>query len=235
MNGFIGEFFGTMILILIGVGCSASVNLKRNYAHGSGWWFVCASWGLAVTMGVYVAGFLGSQGHLNPAVTIPYALFGLFPWKQVLPYLAGQFLGAFVGATLFVIQYYPQFKATKTEKEGNSVGIFATRPAIKSPLFNFLSEVIATFAFVFILLNLGNFTTGMKPFIVGLLITVIGTGLGSTTGFALNPARDWSPRLAYTILPVPNKSSAEWWYAWVPMIGPLAGGVLACAIETAIA
>lgn len=235
MNGFSGEFFGTMILILIGCGCSASVNLKKNYARGSSWWFVCASWGLAVTMGVYVAGFLGSQGHLNPAVTIPFAVFGLFPWHQVLPYLAGQFLGAFVGATLVVIQYYPQFAATKSAQEGNIVGIFATRPAIKSPLFNFLSEVIATFAFIFILVNLGNFTVGIKPFIVGLVITVIGTGLGSTTGFALNPARDWSPRLVYTILPVPHKTAAEWWYAWVPMCGPLAGGLLACAIESLIA
>ena len=234
MNGFNGEFFGTLILILIGGGCSASVNLKRNYAHASGWWFVCVSWGLAVTMGVYVAGRLGSAGHLNPAVTIPYAICGLFPWRQVLPYLAGQFLGAFVGAALVIVFYYPQFKATKTDKEGNSVGIFATRPAIRAAFFNFFSEVVATFAFIFILLNLGNFTTGMKPFIVGLVITVIGTGLGSTTGFALNPARDWSPRLAYTILPVPNKSSAEWWYAWVPMVGPLTGGLLACLLETAL-
>ncbi|WP_242363391.1 MIP/aquaporin family protein [Limosilactobacillus antri] len=234
MNGFSGEFFGTMILILIGCGCSASVNLKRNYATGSGWWFVCASWGLAVTMGVYVAGFLGSQGHLNPAVTIPFAVFGLFPWHQVLPYLAGQFLGAFAGAALVVVQYHPQFAVTKPDA-GNSVGIFATRPAIKAPLFNFLSEVIATFAFIFILLNLGNFTVGIKPFIVGLVITVIGTGLGSTTGFALNPARDWSPRFAYTILPVPNKAAAEWSYAWVPMCGPLAGGLLACALESMVA
>lgn len=234
MNGFSGEFFGTLILILIGCGCSASVNLKKNYATGSNWWFVCASWGLAVTMGVYVAGFLGSQGHLNPAVTIPFAIYGLFPWHQVLPYLAGQFLGAFVGAVLVVIQYYPQFAATKS-REGNTVGIFATRPAIKSPLFNFLSEVIATFAFIFILLNLGNFTVGIKPFIVGLVITVIGTGLGSTTGFALNPARDWSPRFAYTVLPVPNKAGAEWWYAWVPICGPLFGGLLACALENMVA
>lgn len=231
MNGFIGEFFGTFILILVGGGCSAAINLKKNYAYGSGWWYVCISWGLAVTMGVYVAGHLGSQGHLNPAVTIPYALFGLFPWKLVIPYLLGQFLGAFAGACLVVVQYYPQFKATKTVATGNSIAIFATRPAIKSPLFNFLSELIATFAFVFILLNLGNFTTGIKPFVVGLLIAVVGTGLGPTTGFAMNPARDWSPRLAYTILPVPNKGPAEWSYAWVPMCGPLVGGILACLVE----
>lgn len=175
----------------------------------------------------------GSLGHLNPAVTIPFAIFGLFPWSNVIPYLLGQFLGAFVGAVLVIIQFYPQFKATPNE-EGNNVGIFATRPAINSPIFNFFSEVIATFAFIFILLNLGNFTQGLKPFIVGMVIAVVGTCLGTTTGFALNPARDWSPRLAYTILPVPNKGASEWWYAWVPMCGPIVGGLLACALQTAL-
>lgn len=233
MHGFIGEFFGTAILILLGAGSGAGVNLKKTYAKGSDWTFVCFAWGMAVTMGVYVAGLLGSQGHLNPAVTIPYAMFGLFPWHDVVPYLLGQFLGAFVGAALVMIEFGAHFKETKSD-EGNSVGIFATAPAIKSPLFNFLSETIATFAFVFILLNLGDFTTGLKPFIVGMLIFVIGAGLGTTTGFAINPARDWAPRFAYTILPVPNKGSANWGYAWVPMFGPLLGGIIATAIEVAV-
>ena len=158
----------------------------------------------------------------------------LFPWSNVIPYLLGQFLGAFVGAVLVIIQFYPQFKATPNEEEGNNVGIFATRPAINNPIFNFFSEVIATFAFIFILLNLGNFTQGLKPFIVGMVIAVVGTCLGTTTGFALNPARDWSPRLAYTILPIPNKGVSEWWYAWVPMCGPIVGGLLACALQTAL-
>lgn len=231
MHGFLGEFFGTMILIILGCGSCASVNLKQSYGRGGNWWYISISWGLAVTMGVYVAGFLGSQGHLNPAVTIPYAIFGLFSWRSVLPYLSGQFLGAFVGAIIVIIHFYPQFKVTRTAKEGNTVGIFATCPAIPSSLFNFLSELIATFAFIFILLNLGDFTSGLKPLMVGLVITVVGTALGSTTGFALNPARDWSPRLAYTILPVPNKGKSEWSYAWVPMVGPLAGGLLACWVE----
>ena len=112
MNGFSGEFFGTLILILIGCGCSASVNLKKNYATGSNWWFVCASWGLAVTMGVYVAGFLGSQGHLNPAVTIPFAIYGLFPWHHVLPYLAGPFLGSLVCSVFVVFHYFLQLPLT---------------------------------------------------------------------------------------------------------------------------
>jgi len=231
MNGFIGEFFGTLILILLGTGTGAGINLKKTYATGSNWAFVSIAWGMAVTMGVYVAGMLGSDGHLNPAVTIGFAAFGFFPWAQVMPYLAGQFLGAFVGAAIAIFQFYPHFKATPDEAAGNSVGIFATRPAIKNPFFNFVSEVVATWAFIFILLNMGDFTQGLKPFMVGILIMTIGMCLGSTTGFAINPARDWSPRLAYTILPVPNGGSAEWNYAWVPMFGPLLGGLLAAGLQ----
>lgn len=231
MSGFWGEFFGTAVLIVLGVGCGAGVNLKGNYAHGQNWTFISLAWGMAVTFGVFVAGQFGSLGHLNPAVTIGFAAFGFFPWHEVVPYLLGQFLGAFVGAAIVIIQYYPHFQATKTVNEGNTVGIFSTMPAIKNSLFNFLSEVIATFVFIFTLLNLGNFTQGLKPVIVGLLIMVVGQALGGTTGFALNPARDWGPRLAYTILPVPNRSSAHWEYAWVPMFGPLCGGLLASGLQ----
>ncbi|ULQ48599.1 MIP/aquaporin family protein [Liquorilactobacillus nagelii] len=231
MSGFWGEFFGTAVLIVLGVGCGAGVNLKGNYAHGQNWTFISLAWGMAVTFGVFVAGQFGSLGHLNPAVTIGFAAFGFFPWHEVVPYLLGQFFGAFVGAAIVIIQYYPHFQATKTVNEGNTVGIFSTMPAIKNSLFNFLSEVIATFVFIFTLLNLGNFTQGLKPVIVGLLIMVVGQALGGTTGFALNPARDWGPRLAYTILPVPNRSSAHWEYAWVPMLGPLCGGLLASGLQ----
>ncbi|MCI1633893.1 MAG: aquaporin family protein [Liquorilactobacillus nagelii] len=231
MSGFWGEFFGTAVLIVLGVGCGAGVNLKGNYAHGQNWTFISLAWGMAVTFGVFVAGQFGSLGHLNPAVTIGFAAFGFFPWHEVVPYLLGQFLGAFVGAAIVIIQYYPHFQVTKTVNEGNTVGIFSTMPAIKNSLFNFLSEVIATFVFIFTLLNLGNFTQGLKPVIVGLLIMVVGQALGGTTGFALNPARDWGPRLAYTILPVPNRSSAHWEYAWVPMLGPLCGGLLASGLQ----
>lgn len=186
---------------------------------------------MAVTFGVYVAGNFGSQGHLNPAVTLGFAAFGFFPIKSVLPYLLGQFLGAFVGAAIVIIHYAPHFQAAKSSAEGNSVGIFATGPAIKNPLFNFLSEMIATFTFIFCLLNLGDFTKGLKPLIVGLLIMVVGQALGGTTGFALNPARDFAPRLAYAILPVPNKGDANWGYAWVPVLGPIAGGLAAAFLQ----
>ncbi|RVU70673.1 MULTISPECIES: MIP/aquaporin family protein [Lactobacillus] len=231
MSGFIGEFFGTMVLIVLGVGCGAAINLKKSYAKGSNWMFVALAWGMAVTFGVYVAAHLGSEGHLNPAVTLGFACFGFFPWQEVLPYLLGQFLGAFVGAAIVIVQYYPHFRVTTPPEEGNQVGIFATEPAIRNGVFNFLSEMIATFIFVFTLLNLGDFDKGLKPIAVGLLIMVVGQALGGTTGFALNPARDWSPRLAYTILPVPNKSGADWAYAWVPMVGPIVGGILAGGLQ----
>ncbi|MGF7436912.1 MIP/aquaporin family protein [Lentilactobacillus senioris] len=234
MNGFIGEFFGTMVLIIFGTATGAGVNLKKTYGNNAGWLLICLAWGMAVTMGVYVAAAFGAQGHLNPAVTVSYAVFGMFPWHDVLPYVLGQFLGAFVGATLAIFQFIPHFKATKGEAEGNSVGIFATRPAIASPLYNLISEVVTTFVFIFVLLNLGDFTTGLKPFIVGMLIMVLGVSLGTTTGFAINPARDWGPRLAYTIWPIPNKSGAEWSYAWVPMVGPMLGGFLAAGLQSII-
>ncbi|MGX4702797.1 MIP/aquaporin family protein [Lactobacillus gasseri] len=234
MSGFLGEFLGTMVLIVLGTGCGAAINLKKSYAKGESWLYVSLAWGMAVTFGVYVAANFGSQGHLNPAVTIGFACFGFFPWSQVLPYLAGQFLGAFVGALLVMVQYYPHFKASKNAEEGNSVGIFATGPAIKNNVFNFLSETIATFIFVFALLNLGDFDKGLKPLAVGLLIMVVGQALGGTTGFALNPARDWGPRFAYTIMPVPNKGGANWAYAWVPMFGPLAGGIIAAALQAVL-
>ncbi len=234
MHGFIGEFFGTMILTAIGCGVGAGINLKGTFSRGQNWLFVSLGWGLGITFGVYVAGTLGSKGFINPAITLGTAICGLFPWSQVLPYLIGEFLGAFVGAALVLIQYYPHFKASKDKADGNSVGIFATAPAIDSPVFNFFSELIASFIFIFTLLDLGNFTQGLKPLIVGLIITAIGMALGGTTGFAVNPARDWGPRLAYTILPVPNKGTANWKYAWVPMVGPIVGGILAAGLRVAL-
>lgn len=235
MAGFMGELIGTAVLILFGVGTMADVNLKHAYARGTNWLLVTIAWGLAVAFGVYAAGQLGSDGHLNPAVTIGFACFGFFPWGQVLPYLAGQFLGAFIGAALVIVHYWPHFKATTSVDDGNKVGIFATAPAINDPFMNFLSEVIATFAFVFVLLNLGDFTQGLKPLVVGALITMVGLALGGTTGFALNPARDLAPRLAYAWLPVPHKGPADLAYSWVPLLGPTIGGILASGLQTLVA
>lgn len=234
MTGFIGEFFGTMIMIVFGIGAGAAMNLKHSYAQKSNWLFISIAWGLAITFGVYVAGSLGSEGHLNPAVTLAFALFKHFPLSKVGTYILAQVLGAFVGSVLVIIQYSPHFKASKTAEDGNHVGIFGTGPAIDNPIFNLLSETISTFIFIFTLLNLGDFTKGIKPLICGLLVMVLAMALGGTTGLALNPARDWMPRLAYTIVPIPHKGSANWKYAWVPLIGPTLGALIAAGLDNLV-
>ncbi|ATO43130.1 aquaporin [Loigolactobacillus coryniformis subsp. torquens DSM 20004 = KCTC 3535] len=230
MDAYLGEFVGTMILVILGAGAGASINLNKAYAKGQGWLYVAFAWGMAVAFGVYVAASFGAPGHLNPAFTIAAAISGMIKWSQVVGFIIAQMLGAFVGAAIVVIHFYPHFKASKSEAEGNTVGIFATKPAINSPVFNFLSEVIATFTFTYITFNLGNFTEGLKPFIVGFVIFAIGASLGSTTGYALNPARDWGPRFAYTVLPIPHKTAAHWEYAWVPMCGPIVGAAIAALL-----
>lgn len=227
MEAYLGEFVGTMVLILFGAGVNAATNLDHALAKGTGgrWIMVTFAWGLGVTFGVYTAGFMGAPGHLNPAVTFGAAIGGTFPWADVVPYIIAQILGAMVGAWIVMIHYYPHFDATAPE-DGNSVGIFATGPAIENTTFNFLSEVIATAVFILALNTLGDFTQGLQPFIVGLLIVAIGLSFGSTTGYAINPARDFGPRLAWTIFPVPNKTDANWGYAWIPIVGPMLGAAI---------
>lgn len=156
MDAYLGEFVGTMILVILGAGAGASINLNKAYAKGQGWLYVAFAWGMAVAFGVYVAASFGAPGHLNPAFTIAAAISGMIKWSQVVGFIIAQMLGAFVGAAIVVIHFYPHFKASKSEAEGNTVGIFATKPAINSPVFNFLSEVIATFTFTYITFNLGN-------------------------------------------------------------------------------
>ncbi|MFD1319254.1 MIP/aquaporin family protein [Loigolactobacillus zhaoyuanensis] len=230
MHTYLGEFVGTMILIILGAGAGASINLNKTYAKGQGWLYVAFAWGMAVAFGVYVAAAFGAPGHLNPAFTIAAAIAGMIKWSQVFGFIVAQMLGAFVGAAIVVLHFYPHFKASKNEEAGNTVGIFATKPAINNPVFNLLSEIIATFTFTFITFNLGDFTNGLKPFIVGFVIFAVGASLGSTTGYALNPARDWGPRFAYTILPIPHKTAAHWEYAWVPLCGPIIGAVVAALL-----
>ncbi|MDO4911970.1 MAG: MIP/aquaporin family protein [Lactobacillus sp.] len=227
MHGFIGEFMGTFTLIALGVGTGAEVNLKRTEGCHSNWNFITFTWGLAFAFAIYVAGSFGSEAHLNPAVTIAFALYNKLPANDVLPYLAGQFLGAFCGAAAAAIHYWQHFKATKTKEDGNVVGIFATGPAIYSPINNLMNEIFDTFILVFVLLNLGKFTVGLQPLIIGLMVMMIGNSLGGTTGFSMNPARDLMPRLAYTILPIPNKTDANWGYAWIASVGPMIGAIIA--------
>lgn len=221
----LGEFIGTLVLVLLGDGVVAAVSLKKSKAEGSGWIAISLGWGLAVTLGIYCSAFL-SPAHLNPAVTLGMAIAGVFNWSYVVPYMIAQILGAIVGAVIVWINYYPHWQETKDSKA--ILGVFATGPAIRNYPMNFISEFIGTFVLVFALLAFtrGKFTQGLNPIVVGLLITAIGFSLGGTTGYAINPARDLGPRIAHQILPIANKGDSDWSYSWVPILGPLAGGAI---------
>jgi len=179
---------------------------------------------MAVTFAIYVAGPI-SGAHINPAVTIGLASIGAFPWANVPIYIAGQLIGAFVGATLCWLAYYPHWEIT--EDQGAKLGIFATGPAIPHTPANFLCEFLGTAFLVFILLGLGanEFTQGLNPLVVGFYILAIGLSLGGPTGYAINPARDLGPRIAHALLPIAGKGDSDWKYAWIPIVAPICGGV----------
>lgn len=229
----LGEFIGTMILVLLGDGVVAAVSLKKSKAEGAGWIAISLGWGLAVTIGIYCSAFL-SPAHLNPAVTVGMAIAGVFPWSSVISYIIAQILGAFVGAVLVWINYYPHWQ--ETDDPATILGVFATGPAIRNYLMNFISEFIGTFVLVFALLAFtrGKFTEGLNPIVVGFLIMSIGFSLGGTTGYAINPARDLGPRLAHQILPITNKGDSDWSYSWVPILGPLVGGIVGALLYNLI-
>jgi glycerol uptake facilitator protein len=226
-EAFVAEMIGTMILILLGDGVVAGVLLNKSKAFAGGWIVITLAWGLAVMMGVTVSGPY-SGAHLNPAVTLGLAIVGKTPWDQVPMYLIAQFLGAFIGATLVFLHYYPHW--AETEDPGLKLAVFSTGPAIRSPLWNLVSEIIGTFVLVFVILTFGANTASLGPLAVALLIVVIGLSLGGTTGYAINPARDLGPRIMHAVLPIPGKGSSDWEYAWIPVAGPLIGGAVAAFI-----
>lgn len=224
MTPFIGEILGTMILIIFGGGVVAGVVLKRSKAEASGWIVISFGWGLGVAMAIYAVGQF-SGAHLNPAITIGLAVIGEFPWTKVPVYLLGQMMGAFIGAVVVWLHYYPHWEAT--EDQGAKLAVFCTDPAIPHTPANLMSEIIGSFILVLGVLAIGanDFTEGLNPLIVGLLILAIGLSLGGTTGYAINPARDLGPRLAHFFLPIAGKGSSNWKYAWIPVAGPLIGGI----------
>ncbi|MCK1994196.1 aquaporin family protein [Peribacillus muralis] len=233
MTPFWGELVGTMILILFGAGIGAGSTLKGSYAKDAGWIVITIAWGLAVTMGVFAVGSI-SGAHLNPAVTVAFAMIGEVAWSDVPVYIAAQMIGAILGATLVFLHYLPHWKAT--EDPSAKLGVFATAPAIPHTFSNLLSEMIGTFILILGLLFIGanNFTEGLNPFAVGLLIVVIGMSLGGTTGYAINPARDLGPRIAHFLLPIPGKGNSNWGYSWIPVVGPIVGGSLGAVCYNAI-
>lgn len=228
------EFIGTFVLVLLGCGVVACVSLRKSKGEGAGWVVVTLAWGLAVMCGVLIAGpYTGA--HLNPAVTLGLAAAGKFPWEYVLPYIVSQIAGGILGAVIVYVFYKDHFDATA--KAETKLGVFATIPAIKNYRRNMICEIVGTFILVLVILFMGDKenssevglgSVGALP--VALLVVVIGMSLGGTTGYAINPARDLGPRIAHAILPIKGKGSSQWSYSWVPIVGPLLGGVLAALL-----
>jgi glycerol uptake facilitator protein len=235
MQAYIGEFIGTMILIILGDGVVAGVLLRNSKAENSGWIVITFGWGMAVAIAVYCVGQF-SGAHINPAVTIGFAVTGQLPLADVIPYIIAQFLGAFVGAVIVWLAYLPHW--AETEDEGLKLGVFCTAPAIYNTPANVITEIIGTFVLVFgvsgIVANAGAVSgqaatvigSGILPLTVGLLVLGIGLSLGGPTGYAINPARDLGPRIAHAVLPIAGKGGNDWGYAWIPVVGPIIGGIL---------
>ncbi len=233
MPEFLAEVIGTMILIILGGGVVGGVVLKKSKAEDAGWVVITIGWGLGVTMGVYAVGsFTGA--HINPAVTLGFAAAGEFPWSKVPMYISAQMIGAFIGAVVVFLNYLPHWKETKDQ--GAKLAVFSTDPAVRSPFSNLVSEIIGTFILLMGLMFIGanEFTEGLNPLIVGLLIVAIGMSLGGATGYAINPARDLGPRIAHALLPIPGKGGSDWKYSWVPIVGPILGGVYGAVFYRAI-
>jgi glycerol uptake facilitator protein len=248
---FVAEILGTMILILLGDGVVANVLLKGTKGQNSGWIVITWAWGMAVFAGIVVAGGF-SGAHMNPAVTLGVFIVDVlnggnatFGADLLVLYWIAQFIGAFIGATLVFLHYYPHWAGT--EDQGLKLAVFCTAPAIRHPVWNLVSEIIGTFVLLFVGLGMGGVvlkavapaTVGVAAgpaleiggaFGWGLLVLVIGLSLGGTTGYAINPARDLGPRIMHAILPIPGKGGSDWEYSWIPVVGPLIGGALGAIV-----
>lgn len=236
MNVYLAEFIGTALLILLGNGVVANVVLKGTKGNNSGWIVITTAWALAVFVGVVVAGPY-SGAHLNPAVTLGLAIGKGFSWALVPFYIVAQLAGAMTGSFLVWLIYKDHFDAT--DDQGLKAAPFATAPAIRNMSSNLISEIIGTFVLIFVIFYFTDASMGTKETVtpiglgsvgaipVAFLIWVIGLALGGTTGYAINPARDLGPRIIHSLIPMKGKGSSDWSYAWVPIVGPIIGSVLA--------
>lgn len=234
MTPFVAEIIGTAILILLGGGVVANVALAKTIGNNSGWIVITTGWALAVYVAVVIAGPY-SGAHINPAVTVALAVAGKFPWADVPMYILAQLIGAMLGATTVWLTYKSHFEATDDADAKKAV--FCTAPAIRNRFTNIFSEAIGTFVLLFTILYFTDATMNDAETVIGLgslgalpvafLVWSIGLSLGGTTGYAINPARDLGPRIMHALLPIKDKASSDWSYAWIPVFAPLLGGVLA--------
>ena len=230
LTAFLGEFIGTMMLLILGNGVVANVVLTKTKGHNSGWIVIAFGWAIAVFVGVFCAAGL-SKAHLNPAVTIAFAAAGELDWSIVPVYIAAQFAGAMIGTAIVWIAYRQHFEQTA---DGNlKLAVFCTAPNISGPLYNVATEAIGTFVLVFAVFRLAaptNSLGALDALPVGLLVLGIGLSLGGPTGYAINPARDLGPRIMHFILPISQKRDSNWSYSWIPVIGPIIGGLIAAFV-----
>ena len=230
---FFGELLGTMTMMILGDGVVAGVLLKHSKAEGAGWMAITTAWAFAVMAGVFVATAAGSpDAHLNPAITVASVVMGGSASKLWI-YIPAQLIGAFIGAVIVWLHYFPHWKAT--EDASLKLACFCTGPAIRDPKANWLSEIIGTFVLVMAISALTSkavgtgpgIPAGLSPYLVGMIVWGVGLSLGGTTGYAINPARDFGPRLAHAVLPIHGKAGSDWDYAAVPILGPIVGAALA--------
>jgi glycerol uptake facilitator protein len=239
MQAYVAEFIGTMILIILGDGVVAGVLLRNSKAENSGWIVITFGWAMGVAIAVYTVGRI-SGAHINPAVTIGLAATGQFPVVDVPGYIIAQFLGAFVGGIIVWLAYLPHWE--ETADPGLKLGVFCTAPAIYRTVPNLITEIIGTAVLLFGVLGIVTnanavggdlaavISAGLNPLLVGLLVLGIGLSLGGPTGYAINPARDLGPRIAHAVLPIAGKGGNDWGYSWIPVVGPIIGGILGAAL-----
>lgn len=239
MSPYLAEYLGTTMLVLMGNGVCANVNLSETKGHDSGWIVIATGWGLAVAFAVYLVN-AHSGAHLNPAVTLGMVVIGKFSWAAAPAYIAAQMAGGVTGATLVWLAYYPHWRATKDP--GKILGSFCNTPAIRHTPANLFCEAVGTFALMMGVLAIltpenlipnSGFKEALAPLLVGVTVWLIGLSLGGPTGYAINPARDLGPRIAHFLLPIANKGDSNWQYGWVPVFGPLCGAVAAAVVYRA--
>ena len=240
-NQFLGELLGTAILILLGNGVVAGALLNKSKSNGSGWIVITAGWAFAVMAGVFVAAATGSpQADLNPAVTIGKMVMGGTTMNDGLIRIAGEMVGAIIGAILVFITYYQHWG--ETSDPGLKLACYSTGPAIRNSFWNFVTEVVGTFVLMFVIFCIfakvgatgGNPAPGVGPYLVAMLVWGVGLSLGGPTGYVINPARDLGPRIAHAFLPIAGKGDSDWGYAWIPVIGPAVGAAIAALVAKSV-